>query len=263
MAATLASLGRPPVSTRRLVLETVIVLSLSLGRSAVYAILSILDSLTRPEALNEQTVILNPSVTPDRPWLDLSYQVVGVVFGLAPVLLACYLVSQIAPPRSSWWLSLGLDGRRRRADALAGVGLAALIGVPGLLFYLASVRLGVNLNVSAANLTANWWTIPVYVARALMNGLLEEVLMVGYLFTRWSQAGLRSGRIIWLSAAVRGLYHLYQGFGGMIGNLVMGLVLGVSYQRTRRLWPLVIAHTLLDVVAFVGYSLLKDRVGWL
>jgi membrane protease YdiL (CAAX protease family) len=62
---------------------------------------------------------------------------------------------------------------------------------------------------------------------------------------------------------VRGSYHLYQGFGGFVGNLVMGLLFGWVYTRTRRVGPLVVAHTLLDVVAFVGYALLKNHLGFL
>ena len=62
---------------------------------------------------------------------------------------------------------------------------------------------------------------------------------------------------------IRGSYHLYQGFGGFVGNLVMGIIFGWFYTRTRRVMPLVVAHTILDVVAFVGYALLKDRLGWL
>ena len=42
-----------------------------------------------------------------------------------------------------------------------------------------------------------------------------------------------------------------------------GLVFGWLYARTKRVMPLVIAHTLLDVVAFVGYALLKDHLPWL
>ena len=53
------------------------------------------------------------------------------------------------------------------------------------------------------------------------------------------------------------------GFGGFVGNLVMGLVLGLVYLRWRRVGPLVVAHTLLDVVAFVGYSLVAPQVDWL
>lgn len=58
------------------------------------------------------------------------------------------------------------------------------------------------------------------------------------------------------SALVRGAYHLYQGFGPFLGNVVMGVVFAEYYRRRRRTTPLVVAHTLIDVVAFVGYALL-------
>lgn len=85
--------------------------------------------------------------------------------------------------------------------------------------------------------------------------------MVGYLFTRLRQLGWGPWAVIWTSAVIRGSYHLYQGFGQGLGNLVMGLVFGYWYHRTRRLAPLVVAHTLLDVFAFVGVLLLGDRLG--
>lgn len=87
--------------------------------------------------------------------------------------------------------------------------------------------------------------------------------MVGYLFTRWRQAGWSTLTIVVTSAAIRGTYHLYQGFGGFLGNLAMGLFLGWVYTRTRRVMPLVVAHFLLDVVAFVGYTVLGPHVDWL
>ena len=52
------------------------------------------------------------------------------------------------------------------------------------------------------------------------------------------------------SSLLRGAYHLYQGFGAGLGNIAMGLVFGYAWQRTGRLWPLVIAHGLIDTVAF-------------
>ena len=45
---------------------------------------------------------------------------------------------------------------------------------------------------------------------------------------------------------LRGSYHLYQGFGGFLGNAVMGVLFGYFYQRTRRVLPLAIAHTIVD-----------------
>jgi membrane protease YdiL (CAAX protease family) len=65
------------------------------------------------------------------------------------------------------------------------------------------------------------------------------------------------------SALLRGTYHLYQGIGGFIGNVVMGIVFVWLYRRWGRVMPLVVAHALIDIVAFVGYGLLAGEVSWL
>ena len=94
------------------------------------------------------------------------------------------------------------------------------------------------------------------VLAALKNGLVEEVIVVGYLADRLTELGWRPGAWIAASALLRGTYHLYQGFGPFAGNVVMGVVFAYWYYRSRRVMPLVIAHTLIDVVAFVGPTLL-------
>ncbi|OBA85470.1 hypothetical protein A5662_04295 [Mycobacteriaceae bacterium 1482268.1] len=48
-----------------------------------------------------------------------------------------------------------------------------------------------------------------------------------------------------------------------LGNAAMGLVFGYTWRRTGRLWPLVIAHGVIDTVAFVGYLLLASHLSWL
>ena len=65
------------------------------------------------------------------------------------------------------------------------------------------------------------------------------------------------------SSVLRGSYHLYQGIGGLIGNMAMGVVFVLLYRRWGRVGPLVAAHALIDIVAFVGYALLAGKVGWL
>lgn len=254
-----------PGLKRLLYWEMVIVLGLSLGRSAVYSILSIIDKLTIPNRpLKAQVTQLNASAAPDRPWLDLSYQILGLVFPLVPVLLAFYLLTvfnrtgQLSPARA-----MGFDFKRPWFDLGWGFAILAGIGIPGILFYFLTRELGVNTTVSPTNLSEHWWTIPVLVGSAIMNGVLEEVLMLGYLFTRWFQTGGRAWTIVVISAFVRGLYHLYQGFGGFAGNLVMGLAFGWLYLRFKRVGPLVVAHFLLDLFAFVGYSLLSPYLSWL
>lgn len=87
--------------------------------------------------------------------------------------------------------------------------------------------------------------------------------MLGYLFTRWREAGWSPVAIVVVSALVRGSYHLYQGLGGFVGNVAMGLLLGAVYLRVRRVAPMFIAHWVIDVIAFVGYALLATRLAWL
>ncbi|MBO0866749.1 MAG: CPBP family intramembrane metalloprotease, partial [Mycobacterium sp.] len=158
---------------------------------------------------------------------------------------------------------VGLGRPRWRADVLGGVGLAALIGLPGLALYVAARTLGVNASVIPSSLSDTWWRIPMLVAAAFANGWAEEVIVVGYLLTRLRQLDVHAGAALVWSSLLRGAYHLYQGFGAGLGNAVMGLVFGAVWLRTGRLWPLVIAHGLIDTVAFVGYALLAGHLGWL
>jgi membrane protease YdiL (CAAX protease family) len=102
----------------------------------------------------------------------------------------------------------------------------------------------------------------VLVLRALGNGLVEECVLLGFVLVRLRQLGLRAPTAIGLVALLRGSYHLYQGIGGFLGNVGMGLFFGWLYHRWGRVTPLVLAHTLIDVGAFVGYALLAGRVAW-
>ena len=88
------------------------------------------------------------------------------------------------------------------------------------------------------------------VGASLINGLYEEMFLVGYL-----QRGLQAeghSFAIGVSLLVRVLYHLYQGPMGAISVLGFGLVLGLYYARTKRLWPIVVAHILADVLALAA-----------
>lgn len=241
---------------RRIGIEIWIVMGLSLGQSAVYAVVNIAERMTRGP-LGEQTATLNPPRAV-QPYLDLTYQVLSLVFALVPVVLALYLLS--ASGRGAV-RRIGLDLRAPGKDLAWGVGLGALIGIPGLGLYVAGRALGVTVAVQASALAEYWWTIPVLILAALKNGLVEEVIVVGYLVERLEELGWRLWAVVLTSALLRAGYHLYQGWGPFVGNAVMGVIFAFFYLRRRRVMPLVIAHTLLDVVAFVGYAYLPE--GWL
>jgi len=240
----------PLLSRTRLGLEVVIVLGLSLGQSAVYALLRIVERLTRNVPLAQQTSTLNASVTPDRPWLDLTYQLVGIIFALMPVLLVLYLLNLTDPPAGR---TIGFDLTRPRFDLGFGALIALAIGIPGLGLYALARIIGINTNVQASGLGDNWWTVPVLILSAVENALLEEVVMIGFLFTRLRQLNWNVIAIIATSAIIR----------GSIGNLIMGVIFGLIYLRWKRVGPLIVAHTLLDITAFVGYALVAPHVDWL
>jgi membrane protease YdiL (CAAX protease family) len=249
----------PP--TRRLLgWEIFAVFAVSLGASGLYAFIQLIGSLTATKSLGKQQAVLNGSLAPGRPTLDLILQLASIAIDLAPVVLALYL---IAREGKNPFRAIGFDLRRPGPDLLRGAVLAALIGGSGLGLYLTAFHLGFNLNVVAESLPNVWWRIPVLIFSAAHDGILEETLVIGYLLRRLDQLGWRPSRAIAFSAVLRGSYHLYQGFGGFIGNAVMGTIFALCYRRWGRVMPLVIAHTLIDMGAFIGYAELHGHVSWL
>ncbi|MFT3901423.1 MAG: CPBP family intramembrane metalloprotease [Gordonia sp. (in: high G+C Gram-positive bacteria)] len=244
-----------PSQRRALWIELAIVGVLTLGMSALLALLALIEAQLTG-GIDQTTVELNPSQS-KVGWIDAARQSLGVVRLLGMAALACYLLW-----RSGIRLAkIGLTRRPERADLPLGVGLAALIGLPGLAFVFVAHHFGWNAALVPSDTDGPWWQAPVLIAVAIGNAVAEEVVVVAYLLVRLRQLGVRDGAALAASALLRGGYHLYQGIGGGLGNVVMGLVFGRFYQRTDRVWPLIIAHAVIDVVAFVGFLLLGDRLG--
>jgi membrane protease YdiL (CAAX protease family) len=239
--------------------EIVALFGVSLGMSGVSALVSYIGSLTAHHALSSQTVILNGSQAPGRPLLDLFLQLVSLTAGVAPVFLAFYLLARSGEGPSA----IGIDRSQPWRDFGRGAALAALIGGSGLGLYFIAYKSGIALNIVAESLPDIWWRIPILLLSALQNGLLEEVLVTGYLLTRLEKLGVRPAVAVAISATLRGSYHLYQGLGGFAGNAIMGVIFGTLFLRWRRVTPMIVAHTLIDAVAFVGYALLAGHVSWL
>jgi membrane protease YdiL (CAAX protease family) len=249
----------PPLTRRMLGWEVVVVFGVSLGASALFAIIDLIGSLTAPKTLAKQQAVLVGSLAPGRPLLDLTLQLASILTTLVPVALVFYLLAREGEGPST----LGIDVTQPGRDIARGAVLAALIGGSGLALYIAAFHLGISLNVVPETLPSVWWRIPVLVLDAAQNGILEEILVLGYLLRRLDQLGWSPAAAIALAAVVRGSYHLYQGFGGFIGNAILGVIFGVLYKRWGRVTPMIIAHTLIDTGAFVGYAALHGHVSWL
>jgi membrane protease YdiL (CAAX protease family) len=241
--------------------EVLAVLGVSLGLSGVYALLSYLRAeLTVKGGISATTATVASGAQTSVGWLNIAYDLTGVVQGLMPVLLVLVLLSR--DPGTAGF-GIGLHARPARADLLAGAGFAALIGIPGLVLVWTAHQLGVSANLAVVDVPDTWYRVPLLLLQSAQNAALEEVVVVGYLLTRLRQLGWSNSQALGASAVLRGSYHLYQGLGGFVGNLLMGLVFAWWFQRTRRVLPLVIAHFLLDTFAFVGYLYLRQHISWI
>lgn len=237
----------PPATLDRRTIyeEVVVVLSLTFLASAADAILQLLKAPIKG---------VIAYAAPQNPWF--AEQVLGFVFGLAPIFLVVHLVR-----RSNEGIAvLGLTLDRPKRDVEFGAVLFAVVGLAGIGLYLAAVQLGVNRFVVPAPPPDHWWTYPAVFMNAAQAALLEEIIVLAYLVTRLGQAGWSVNATIAASALLRGSYHLYQGWGGFFGNLAMGVLFAWLFTRTRRTWPFVVTHFLLDVGAAVGWLLFRHHL---
>lgn len=239
-----------PADTRRIRQEIAIVLVVTFGLSGMRAALRLLSDLMQPVPLNQQQTTLAEHQS-DTSWIDLAMQLCSSAMLFSWGFLALYLLRE------------SIFSRWRPKAILEGAGLAALIGIPGLVFYLSAVHFGFSKQVVPSTLDDAWWEIIVLLTWSAANAFSEEIVVVMWLITRLQQLRIPPWVALLLSAVLRGSYHLYQGWSAGLGNIIMGLIFGTYYLKTRRVWPLILGHFLIDAVAFVGYSLLRGHLSFL
>jgi membrane protease YdiL (CAAX protease family) len=239
--------------------EVLIVLAVSYGMAGLYALVDLLRGyLVVHQPLSQQAAVVAAPAAP-QAWLDISYQALDIATTLAPVFLVAYLLVRSGESMSA----IGVDGSRPAEDARWGLGLAALVGGLGLGLLFAAKSLGINRDIIVGSGANRWWDVGLLVAQAGKTAIGEEVIVCGYLLLRLRQLGWRDERSLVAASVVRGSYHLYQGWGGFGANFVLGLFFGRIFQKRGRVLPFIIAHFIIDAIAFVGYVELKKHASWL
>lgn len=142
------------------------------------------------------------------------------------------------------WARLGLSWRWR--DMLVGLAIAVALTV-----VLQLIDLATGGGPEPVSIAPHLNPIPV-VAFSLLNAFFEEVLLLGYIV---GLAGERGRMVdgIWATVAIRFLCHVYQGTWVAFEVAAMGVAFGYAYARTRRLWPLIIAHATYDAAVLLGW----------
>ena len=88
-----------------------------------------------------------------------------------------------------------------------------------------------------------------YLALAITAGLCEEFLYRGFAMAVLLHVGLQAWAVVLISSVLFGLAHSYQGRGGIVMTLLIGLILGSSRIAYDSLVPAILWHSAVDVVA--------------
>lgn len=96
-------------------------------------------------------------------------------------------------------------------------------------------------------LEANWIIISLII---VINSIYEEFLLIGYFFKRLEK--YHPALIIGVSTLIRLSYHTYQGWASLFYIIPMGILFGYYYFKYKKLWPLIIAHGLMNLLVFLN-----------
>jgi membrane protease YdiL (CAAX protease family) len=172
--------------------------------------------------------------------------VIDLVLQWSPILLVAYLLRR----SREGWAGIGLGRLRAREvgqGAVLWVASWLLVYVLALAFQFLGQR---EVDFLPPSLPL-WFRIVDAVVIATTAGVTEEITVRGYAQTRLEQLRAPTAAIVVLPTLLWGFLHLYQGLGAALTIFGLGLMYAVYYHRTRRLWPLILAHGLFDLTQLV------------
>lgn len=146
---------------------------------------------------------------------------------------------------------LGLHWQGRDIRPAIGLLIACIVACYPLNWLGAGMAEEVNPSMDA--MVAGKLSLTAVVAVSLLNPIFEEVFVCAYVI-RVLQRSHSPAFAVNVSVAIRASYHLYQGPIGAISLVVVGLILGWWFARTGRLWPAIVAHGLMDLLALMAYA---------
>ena len=192
-------------------------------------------------------LLMGPGVGGDRPQITDSGLVQLIVYeAIVLTVLGLFL-------RTRGWTLERIGLRPNLRDSMIGLGLVAIIYLLNIgiwnfveAFVPSLVEAAYESGVTGGELD----TLMVLVASAI-NGTFEEVFVCAYIITALKE---RRGLVtaVNVSAALRVTYHFYQGAYGVLTITPLALLFAYWYARTGRLWPLIVAHVVLDIIGLMS-----------
>lgn len=91
-------------------------------------------------------------------------------------------------------------------------------------------------------------TWAVAIVSMVLNAFYEEIVYMGYGFNLWAaKYGARTA--VLLSILARMVVHTYQGTEHILPIALWATIFGIWYRYHRALWPLILAHMLIDLIS--------------
>jgi membrane protease YdiL (CAAX protease family) len=192
-------------------------------------------------------------ITTNASWGLDSAQVIQLLFEMALAVVVVWLLSErrgvslrtlgvVWPTDENGNFSPG-----RTVRNLAWATLALGIGLP-----LTSLLHTSSLPKSQANLPAMFLAVAI----GLNAGIVEELVVLGFVVVTLRQARRPWWEVTLVALVLRGSYHVYYGVG-VIGILIWASLFYWTYLRTRSLLPLMVCHAAWDT-----FALLSQRWPW-
>jgi hypothetical protein len=240
---------------RRLGWELLIVLAIFPAPYVINALASLVESVMDPNVVQARY----PNVIPGHPGASLPFIVLITLVPLAAPALVVYLLSA----SREGIRSIGLARSRWRGDlalVLPVFGIAYLVPQLGGAYILVALHVK-TLNPAIGQHSV--WYVGAALVSSMSAGVVEEIVVLGYLVRRLEQRGWSVGAVVAVAALVRVSYHLYYGLG-VLPILAWATVSVLLYRHYRRLLPFIIVHVLWDtttlLTAFYGSKVIGVSV---
>ena len=178
----------------------------------------------------------------------LAILIVGSLQISVPILLIMHL-------RKVRWADHGFVSFSPDKDILIAFGLTAAsyiayyVAVAGLFFFEQNYTSDANpFRTMSTEGASPYVTLILIFSASIANGFTEELAMRAYLIPRLSKLTGSDAVAVILTSALFAIYHMYQGRYGIISALLIGLIFGSYFVRTKRFWPIALAHIFMDII---------------
>lgn len=222
------------------------------------AVSSALVALAQTLANYSDNATHTPNLLPGHGSVSALLLLVIVVWDLAPALLVLYLLRL----SGGGLRAIGLDRSTPRADIARSGKVVLYAFVPGflLLAFLTPLTPHHDKLAQDPGHLALLFLLPSLV-QALSAGVVEEIVVLGFLVHRLEQRGWDGWQLYAVCIAVRVSFHLYYGTGAL-GLIVWAGMSVFLYRRRRRVLTFIVAHAAWDVQAFLG-TFFHGNVAWI